>query len=574
MYEVDKHVSSESVSDRAYGVAKHRSGTLRKGVLAADADHVVRGTAESDSDASAGERKAEQAHLSEMDEGGHYSSDDSDTGISDWHSMSPASQNADSHDSDDADADDDANYSYDADADTDDDCRQDSNYLVLPEQDEESPIRVMNLHSSHEDLPKFEGAYDTAMVDEVSDLQHHTDFVATDEKSNYLEYMPHPMDAGFQGYISSKKEFIDFSSSSSGDPMFPGEYYFKYQQLFRLYMCHFDRLILISEPGTGKSCNVVSFWDYVLQCKEGRNSASMDSTYLSHLKKCIIVVNSDTQGTNIKNEIMKANGGKLLKDSASVNSLLAANKYEKKTYQRFASILKGTKWDSNMWSAWEDGLIWFDEVHNITNCNSSAKNNNEKESYKSYHALLHGLKRCKIVLSTATPMINSPAEMVQLLNLVAPQNGRPPPDWDWTVTDMHTFQTRFPSVPLVAQRALAESKVYKDWTCTKVKKYFKGQVTKSMITKLVALHSCVPPSSGAPADQAVAAADVYMRGLFFYTRKSKCDLQLIDVGNPLVYENTQYSTIVCSSSMSKHQEDGYLKYKTELTDNSFYIQNR
>lgn len=106
--------------------------------------------------------------------------------------------------------------------------------------------------------------------------------------SSYLSSYPHPMDANFQFKLSSKRKFA-MLHSELGEKIVKGNLY-SHQKFVRQFLSLYDRLFLISEPGTGKTCSVVSFCEYVVRLKHYRIPNA-----LVGIQKFVIVVRSAFQ---------------------------------------------------------------------------------------------------------------------------------------------------------------------------------------------------------------------------------------------------------------------------------------
>lgn len=124
-------------------------------------------------------------------------------------------------------------------------------------------------------------------------------------------------------------------------------------------------------------------------------------------------------------------------------------------------------------------------------------------------SLFHGVENMKVVLSTATPMLNDAGEIVSLVNLLRPLNGHPPPDWNWRDTDDATFTFRFPGV---AERGLSRQAA--NWA--DVCRHFVGQMNP---------RYDVDDLSNEDLEQ-------HFRGLFAYSRRDPVGVSIVYVGMP------------------------------------------
>ncbi len=288
----------------------------------------------------------------------------------------------------------------------------------------------------------------------------------------------YPYDAEFQKKISAKREFA-MLHSVPGENIKQGDLY-NHQKFVRQFLTQYDRLFLISEPGTGKTCSVVSFCEYVVRLKHYGIPNS-----LSRIKRFVIVVRSTFHIENIKNMIDKVCSGKFYSRSSDRRMFPGCSKrprmekgaacgggrvnedkvrraayrkmskvgYEVVTYWGLAKILKQKYLDTSppnlsaLRKRFSDSLVWLDEAHNVALSPSqliTRKSHVKEETYWALHALFHRVTGMKVVISTATPMLNDAGEMISLVNLLRTEDGAPPADWNWRMTDDETFAFRFP----------------------------------------------------------------------------------------------------------------------------------
>ena len=205
-------------------------------------------------------------------------------------------------------------------------------------------------------------------------------------------------------------------------------------------------------------------------------------------------------------------------------------------------------------------------------CNNAPRSGQENyyTTYQAFHNLLHWVERSKIVLSTATPMINSTTEMKSLINLLTPLDGCVPPYWNWTLASPRAFAEKFPGVPYMAARynipnagELYDSNpdfvsLSREWTPEKVEKRFVGQMTSAQNLETMSLKDF----------------EAITRGLFMYTRKSPQDVDVVNQGNRLKYEDKEYQMNVVYSIMSDFQTKKYLKFQEHKEEESFFQQSR
>lgn len=289
---------------------------------------------------------------------------------------------------------------------------------------------------------------------------------------DYLPVFPHPLDSDFQRRISSKREFA-MLHSTMGEMITDGELYSQ-QKFVRLFLSHYDRLLLVSEPGTGKTCSVVSFCEMISRMQLARVKNS-----LTKIEKFIILVKSPFHVTNIRQMIHKVcSGGHYSTDNSMswknrsrksrrymtgadtadherrmAKKMIKDVGYKITTYTSFTNELRDKYLTPNklhlhtLKKDFSDTLVWVDEVHNIALTPNQLNRRDETKAkdatYWILHRLFHEVERMTIVLSSATPMLNNAGEIVSIVNLLRPENGKPPSNWNWRTTDPATFEFRF-----------------------------------------------------------------------------------------------------------------------------------
>ena len=293
---------------------------------------------------------------------------------------------------------------------------------------------------------------------------------------DYLPVFPHTFDRLFQQRIAAKREFA-MLHSERGEKIPDGDLYSQ-QKFVRLFLSHYDRLFLISEPGTGKTCSVVAFCEMLARMKKNNIKHS-----LSKIQKFYILVRSPFHVQNIKSMIDgPCSGGWYRKESVmrsgrpdrkrkrrgmrrymtksdladrerrSAYKLITVTGYEVVTYITFAKMIRDEFLNSShinmhaLKSKFMNTVVWVDEAHNIALNQSqliTKKSTVKEDTYWTLHKLFHSVERMKVVLSTATPMLNHAGEIMSLVNLLRPEDKFPPSNWNWRATDDSTFQFRF-----------------------------------------------------------------------------------------------------------------------------------
>lgn len=288
----------------------------------------------------------------------------------------------------------------------------------------------------------------------------------------------------FNTLIAKKQEFAEMKPGVSEPPPARGRA-FKHQKFAVRYLTWYDRLLLCHEPGTGKSCIITHSAELF---KNEFLKAPDDPT---KIRGAIILVRGPILADSIKNEIvcrctdrvyetelvMRATEQRVMKTNIT-NALKTW--YEIMTYGDFASVIDRFEREEDLEDYMSNKVVYVDEAHNVPNLQdirapaepiltieaarkatadeiarvsqrfqrARARGNRPKpipvrirgESvYQTIFRAFHKGKRNKLVLATATPMINSPVDMVPLMNLILPLDFQMP---TVSVNDQEAFSNQ------------------------------------------------------------------------------------------------------------------------------------
>jgi len=267
--------------------------------------------------------------------------------------------------------------------------------------------------------------------------------------------MPSQNDPLFQQKISGNKIFSTLASGANEPIPKPREFY-KYQQSLHRFMTHYHKCLVMWSPGTGKSGNT-GFSEKLRRDTLGTMSTNWVDEYITtkktFIKQVIILVKNKTLQDQIKNDIVckfsaaetymteKIIGKPGMKSSTRKGNITREiNKYYRvETHTKFAKDLYEKRYTREDFERdYSSTLFIVDEVHNLriesipiedeTIAGHILKTKEEKDAkqqrkiYDTYWELFHSIKRSKILLMTATPMINSVIEDGLIMNLILPEN--------------------------------------------------------------------------------------------------------------------------------------------------------
>lgn len=240
-------------------------------------------------------------------------------------------------------------------------------------------------------------------------------------------------DADIQKKTTLREEFYDLRGSSKEEVPKKGEF-FKHQDLFTRYLRQYDRVMNIHETGTGKTGSIV-------------DAAEMFRKENIGIRRVVIIEPGKPTLDDFKSQIVKFNP-ELYDDYSNIPEFVRKRNITKKierwysleTYEAFSNkISKYT--ETQMRNIYSDTLFFLDEAHRMRNYGDSDKE--DENIYINMWKLLHTAERIKIVVGTATPLVNSVNDFVPLLNLLLDEKHQlPSKNWDYaniTVKQLEPF---------------------------------------------------------------------------------------------------------------------------------------
>jgi hypothetical protein len=289
--------------------------------------------------------------------------------------------------------------------------------------------------------------------------------------ADMMEMYRSSLSPGYQGYISSKREYFELKSGKT-EKLKPGRgQYFKHQIFSHRFLRLADRVLVASQTGTGKSCEVLGFCDYALR-QHALSILDPDSadSMVSNIKKVIIFVTGDNHELEIKNQIIckctdekyekmiigKATGDHYSKKA--VTQVINEANYEITTALLFVKQLveKLTINRESAYDEYNDTIFYIDEMdfHTIerrivdkivadTFVDEGDNWNKERIWYELY-TLFNSIKGSRVIGSTATPMVDDVNDIVGVLGLLLPKHM--PLDIDLDGLDDMAREAFFPNV--------------------------------------------------------------------------------------------------------------------------------
>lgn len=229
------------------------------------------------------------------------------------------------------------------------------------------------------------------------------------------ELIPELYDVPLEQTIIDKKEFWSLRLPKyENKPENPGQL-MKHQLILQRFLSDYtpyDEILLLHEPGTGKTCSTVGIIEGCLRNKLG-------------FKKALILAKGKPILDNYLNELVfvctdgryiPEDYEKLTQNEKNIRMRKKAEEfYEFNTFQIFAKRLAKMS-DTEIKRQYEGTIIVIDEVHNL-------RRGEDEEGVIPYNEIwkfLHLLENRKIILASATPMKDMPYEISDVMNLILP----------------------------------------------------------------------------------------------------------------------------------------------------------
>ena len=271
---------------------------------------------------------------------------------------------------------------------------------------------------------------------------------------DFIPVYPLQDDPDVQRILGNKAEFLEVKSIYNEAAPSLGNLY-KHQEAFKRYLTQYDRMLNIHSVGTGKTCALVAVVEHM------KNNPYFKRAYV--LEK----------GDNTKEEFKKQIATKCTKDvylsekykeakdevqKRSALTRAISGTYKIMSYGDLVNEVKrnGTT-PEDIEKNYSGCIFIVDEAHNLLE--STEKINKKtgdiidqdleegqkdpKDKYNILWKLFHNVKRSKVILATATPMINDVKEIAKLMNLILPIDQQMPTDWDYDKVTLQQLEPFF-----------------------------------------------------------------------------------------------------------------------------------
>lgn len=290
-----------------------------------------------------------------------------------------------------------------------------------------------------------------------------------------LAFYPPQDTPDIQTLFTAKKEFNELKATSNESPPKRGGL-FKHQRLIQRFMRAIDKLLIIHEAGTGKTCTMLAvseFYEIMSRTLEGMNDSLLRQGF--PIKKTYVIVRNDILKDEFINQLVctctvEKYETKFVNDAKDERSRMTRIKkeigrwYEVLTFRDFSNMVNQRKKegidvkgkniyriesklsDDEIKKEFSNCIFFVDEIHNLRNVEGDFGEitDEDKESsmlnYTSLWKVFHTANNIKIMLATATPMINEPSDLVPILNLLLSKENQVADGTDFARWSLQQFE--------------------------------------------------------------------------------------------------------------------------------------
>ena len=307
---------------------------------------------------------------------------------------------------------------------------------------------------------------------------------------DWIPLPPDPADPTFQTQVAVR--YMDTAAQAvEPAPTEPGQL-FKYQLFDKEFLRTYDRLLMFYEAGTGKTCAYLSVAeDFRSAATQSRIGVLTDAlvayqqAYQGVVKRVYVLLKGNTLAEEFRKQLVcKCTGGTYLtpkvvgaKTTRAQRMNLSAdiNKwYTVETYIKFYNKITRARMDRTALAKEFEGCLFImDEIHALQAGELIADKEDKKKMteedqealaevvegdeeapqrrpmtlfsrvYQTIWDAVHAPQWCKVILATATPMINSSSDLIDPMNLLLPENRQIPRNAKLSTWTLAQFRDAF-----------------------------------------------------------------------------------------------------------------------------------
>jgi hypothetical protein len=231
--------------------------------------------------------------------------------------------------------------------------------------------------------------------------------------------------------ITSMTEFKELSSGKLQGEKIEG--YFPHQMLAARLMQFLDKLLIIDDPGTGKSCLITCVMELLKERQNVKNVIILVPTKALELNLLTQIIEKCTSGKYMNDDIRYA---RIYKDKRAAMKSALQGVCEIMTYYDFTKKIIGFKLQSELDDFISDTAILCDEFHYIYRSKDTKLKdidpdeeddpNIRSQKYPICHRAFHSGSRVRITAVTGTPIKSRIDELPYILNMLLPMDNQMP----------------------------------------------------------------------------------------------------------------------------------------------------
>lgn len=250
---------------------------------------------------------------------------------------------------------------------------------------------------------------------------------------DFIPYYPDIDNDNFQQLITDKVEFNSLQSTKD-DKVPIGNRPFNAQKLLQRYIERYDNLLVMWRAGTGKTNTIILPAEYYRTVSESIHDILTNTFETPYpIKRCLVLVKGDTLENEFRNQLVcKFTDKRYITESVRdaetergrQNAMTRSIRkwYDIEHLRSFANSIR-SKSDKDIINEYSGYMVVIDEVHNLTNTEDMDSGEHKKKekdttTYNEIKRFLRLIKRSKQILLSATPMIDSADEIVDIINLL------------------------------------------------------------------------------------------------------------------------------------------------------------
>ena len=252
---------------------------------------------------------------------------------------------------------------------------------------------------------------------------------------------PDQDDPMIQKIVTDKMEFLEMEGQLDERPPIRGDYY-RHQKMFMRYLLSTDSILLMASLGSGKSCSFIALSEHIKAHPTVYKHVYIlekGSTTKQDMRRQIVCSCSPES----RYEIPSLKGAKTESTRKGNITRILKEWYSVITYRKFASqIIDANLTDEEIKKQYSGCLFIVDEAHNLRN-DGITREDELARIYETIHRIFHVVDRKKIIVATATPMINDVKEIAKMMNLILPSDHQMPLDWDYKKVTLDQMEPYF-----------------------------------------------------------------------------------------------------------------------------------